>query len=247
MSAGKDNGMISQSIKYFIILTVVALGCAGCGSKQEQAGQTKTAATTETKAVQDVAKADSESIQEQPVVDMAPITEEKTIFGFENGDEGFEIPSWAEEKADNAGRSVSISKSFASEGSQSLCINAEFPGKIWTSALVELEQYLDLSDYREIACDIYIPESAPMGLKAKLILTVGEDWTWCEMVSSVPLNPGEWVTVRASIEPGSMAWKRTEVDNAFRADIRKLVVRIESNKRPEYSGPIFIDNIRVGK
>ena len=50
-----------------------------------------------------------------------------------------------------------------------------------------------------------------------------------------------------SLEDGSLDWKRAEVNEAFRQDIRKVVVRVESNKRPEYNGPIYIDNIRVGK
>jgi hypothetical protein len=67
------------------------------------------------------------------------------------------------------------------------------------------------------------------------------------MSRSVPLVPGQWVTVSGSLEDGSMDWKRAEVNSAFRSDVRKIVVRIESNKRPVYSGPVYIDNIRLGK
>jgi hypothetical protein len=41
-----------------------------------------------------------------------------------------------------------------------------------------------------------------------------------------------------------MDWKRTKVDKEFKADVRKVAVRIESNKTP-YTGPIYIDDIRV--
>lgn len=177
----------------------------------------------------------------------APITEERTLFGFERGDNGFEIPSWVEGRSDNAAISVRLSKSFASEGNQSLCLTTDFPGKIWSSSMIELEQYLDFSPYRQIMVDVYAPEKMPLGLKAKIVLTVGEKWKWTEMARSVPLNPGEWITISASLEPGTMDWKRTEVTDEFRADIRKLVVRVESNKRPIYSGPIYFDNVRVGR
>ncbi len=183
----------------------------------------------------------------KPKPSAAPITEERTLFGFERSDDGFEIPFWAEEKEDNAGTKVSLSKDVASEGNQSLCLAVDFPGKIWSSGLVELEQYLDLTPYREIAVDVYVPEDTPLGLKAKIILTVGEKWKFTEMARSVPLVPGEWITIRANLEPGTMDWKRTEVTDEFRADVRKIVVRVESNRRPVYSGPIYIDNIRVGK
>jgi len=47
--------------------------------------------------------------------------------------------------------------------------------------------------------------------------------------------------------PGSYDWKRTVPDESFRADVRKIVVRIESNRRPIYKGPVYIDNVKIGK
>jgi len=217
-----------------------APGCGKKGSGTEGAQGNQQAVSGQAAGVEG-----QTSVPQEP--EFAPITEEKILCGFEKGDDGFEIPGWAEEKADNASKSLSLSKSFASEGTQSLCLYAEFPGKIWTGAVVELEQYLDLTPWRQISCDLYVPKEAPLGLKAKIILTVGEDWTWTEMIGSVPLVPGEWVTVKASIEPGTLMWKRTEVTDEFRKDIRKIDLRIESNKKPEYSGPIYIDNIKVGR
>lgn len=226
---------------YAVFLSMLLIAVfTGCAKKAETAKE-------ETKA--ESAKTAQEGTPDEyaPTPLSSPITEEKVLFGFEKGNDGFEIPSWAEEKTDNAGKSLSISKSFASEGKQSVCLTADFPGKIWTSALIELEQYMDFSQYRQISADIYLPDSAPLGLKAKIVLTVGEDWTWTEMVRTVPLVPGQWVTVSASLENGSLDWKRAEVTDAFKADVRKVVIRVESNKRPTYSGPIYIDNLRVGK
>lgn len=218
-----------------LVCVLAAAGCGkrGAGEAAKTTAGTKTAQTTAQEAL--------------PMPSTAPITEERTLFSFEQTLDGFEIPIWMEDKADNAGVSVSLSKSFASDGAQSLCLAADFPGRIWSSALVELEQYLDLTPYRQLAVDLYVPETTPLGLKAKFVLTVGEKWRWTEMVKSVPLSPGEWVTVRVSLEPGSMDWKRTQVDDEFRADIRKIVVRVESNKQPIFNGPIYIDNVRVGR
>jgi hypothetical protein len=242
--------------KYLLLLTVLTLSAiaAGCGKKQEaakveakaQAAQVSNMSETASAAKTETAKP-VETAQPQTAKPVAPITEWKTLFSFEKDTDGFEIPSWAEEKADNAGKGIGLSKDLASDGTQSLRIDSDFPGQIWSSALIELEQYLDLAQYRAISVDIYVPKDAPLGLKGKFVLTVGEDWTWTEMVTSVALNPGEWSTVTASIEPGSMDWKRTEVTDAFRSDIRKIVVRVESNKKPIYKGPIYIDNIRAGK
>lgn len=229
-----------MKIKLISVLLVISvvIFLATCGRKKEVAEQIP---------VEKPAEKRGTELTVKPRPSTAPITEEKILCSFERGYEGFEIPDWAMEKEDNAGRSLNLSKDFASEGCQSLCLVADYPGNIWSSALIELEQYLDLTPYREVATDVYIPKEAPLGLKAKIVLTVGEDWTWTEMSGSVPLVPGEWVTIRASLEPGTLDWKRTEVDDAFRADVRKIVVRIESNRRPDYKGPIYIDNIRVGR
>jgi hypothetical protein len=104
-----------------------------------------------------------------------------------------------------------------------------------------------MSRYRVIRADIYLPEGAPEGLKAKIILTVGNNWKFVEMSRSVPLIPGEWMTLNANIEPGSYDWKRVVPDEEFSKDVRKIAIRIESNHKPAYTGPIYIDNVRVGR
>lgn len=173
--------------------------------------------------------------------------EEKVLFSFEKDTQGWEIPEWAIEQEDHVAKTVESSKDVGKEGAGSLKVMAAFPGKLWTAALVEDFEYFDWTPYKEIAADIYIPKEAPIGLKAKIILTVGENWKFTEMARSVALVPGEWVTVSANLLPGSEDWKRTTVDDNFRKDVRKIAIRVESNKKPEYSGPIYIDNVRLIK
>ena len=93
----------------------------------------------------------------------------------------------------------------------------------------------------------YSPPDAPLGLNAKMILTVGDTWKFVEMSRSYPLIPGEWLTITANIEPGSYDWKRVVPDEKFAEDIRKVAIRIESDRKPKYSGPIYIDNVRAGR
>ena len=169
------------------------------------------------------------------------------IFGFESGLQGFEIPDWAYEKPDHVQQEIDASADFASEGNQSLQIMADFPGGRWTGAIIEIMQYFDWADYSAIACDIYIPKDAPLGLKGKMIVTVGDSWKWVEMSKSTNLTPGEWVTVKADLRPGSIDWRRVQVDDAFRQDIRKLDIRVESNNKPAYTGPLYVDNVRLIK
>jgi len=173
--------------------------------------------------------------------------EDKVLFGFEKDTAGWEIPEWAIEQEDHVAKTIEVSKDVANEGKQSLKVMATFPGKVWTTALVEDFEYFDWTPYKAISVDIYIPKEAPIGLKAKIILTVGESWKFTEMARSVPLEPGKWVTISANLMPGSEDWKRTVVDDNFRKDVRKVAVRVESNKKPEYTGPIYIDNMVLAK
>jgi hypothetical protein len=171
--------------------------------------------------------------------------ESKTLYDFELSEDGWEIPSWELDKPDHVARSLAITDSFSSKGSRGLELVAEFPGSQWTAALIEVQQYLDLRGYDSILVDIYLPAGCPEGLRTKLILTVGDDWRFVEMSRSVRLIPGEWTTISADVSEGSGDWKRTVVDDFFKEDIRKIAVRIESNRKPAYSGPIYIDNLRL--
>ena len=177
----------------------------------------------------------------------AAYAEEEVLFSFENGMQGWEIPDWAYEKPDMVQKSIDVSEEYASDGANSLEIDVEFPGGRWTGAIVEIMQYFDWSDYSKIAVDIYIPEDTPKGLRAGIILTVGDTWKWVEMSRSYELKAGQWTTITADLMPGSIDWRRIQVDEGFRADVRKLHIRVHSNNKPAYTGPVFVDNIRLIK
>ncbi|OGW74979.1 MAG: hypothetical protein A2Z72_07630 [Omnitrophica bacterium RBG_13_46_9] len=241
--------MRRESVIVFAVLAIISLMITGCGKK---AGPRKThpAKQQETVKSEVVSKSagDEETAPEKtPALSDKPITEEKVLFSFEQDVGDWEIPCWAMDKDDHVAKSIDVSKDVASEGECSMKIDCDFPGDAWTAAVIELEQFLDFTPYREIVVDIYVPKDTPLGLRSKIILTVGDDWMFTEMARTVPLVPGEWVEVIGNIEPGSYDWKRTVPDESFRADIRKIVVRIESNRRPIYKGPVYIDNVRIRK
>jgi hypothetical protein len=170
-------------------------------------------------------------------------SEETVIFDFERGTESWEIPDWAYEQTDSyVGEEIESSKDVAKEGKSSLKLLANFPGGRWYGAVVEVMEFFDWTPFSKISCDIYLPEDAPRGLKAKLILTVGDNWKWTEMSRSIKLKQGKWTSISANLKPGSEDWKRTKPTDEFRADVRKIAVRIESNKAA-YKGPIYIDNV----
>lgn len=176
---------------------------------------------------------------------IAPQTIGKVIFGFEENVPSWEIPEWCFEKEEYVAESMAVSAKFAKEGKSALEIIADFPGAKWTGVYVEAQQFFDWTPYKTLSADVYLPKEAPFGLQGRFILTVGENWTWIEMARLVKLVPGEWSTITADLAPGSTDWRKTQVTDEFRADVRKLGIRIESNMRPVYSGPVYIDNVRV--
>lgn len=238
------------------LLFIVNLAVSGCGKKQEApaaAQSPKEAATVkpEDKPAEEAASGTVAAVSKEaaviPVPSTAPITEERTFYDFEGDLAGWEVPAWALGKTDHVAKEVVLSQDFASKGTTSMKLTADFYGGAWTAALVEIQQYLDLSGYRVVRADIYLPKDAPIGLKAKLILTVGDNWKFVEMNGAVPLMPGEWATITANIEPGSYDWKRVVPDENFAKDVRKIAIRIESNNKPKYAGVLYVDNVRVGK
>ncbi len=176
----------------------------------------------------------------------ASYAREITLYTFEKDPQGWEIPDWATGKKDHVVRSLSISEFNASSGKYALQLDVDFSGLPgWQGAYVErIVDVTDWSPFNFISADIFLPNGAPRGLRAKFILSVGDDWKWTEMNRSIPLTPGEWTVIRADLTPESMAWRRF-IDDGFRADVKKAGIRIESNGKIQYRGPIYIDNVKL--
>jgi len=168
------------------------------------------------------------------------------LYSFEKDPQGWEIPDWATTKQDHVARSLSVSEFNASEGKYSLEVNVDFSGLPgWQGAYVErVIDVTDWSPFKFASADIFLPNNAPRGLRAKIILTVSDGWKWTEMNRSIPLTPGEWTVIMADLTPESMAWRRF-IDDGFRADVKKMGIRIESNGKIQYNGPVYIDNIKL--
>lgn len=185
------------------------------------------------------------SAQESPAGAVASRQEPLIVFDFEESLQNWGIPDWAKESADHVGQTVDLSQEVASHGTGSMQVFADFPGGRWTGSYIEVLMYVtDWSPFGSMSVDVYLPPKTPRGLLARFILTVGEKWEWTEMNRPIPLEPGQWTTITANLKPGSLDWKFFPTE-AFRKDIRKLGIRIESDKNPAYSGPIYLDNLRL--
>ncbi|MBI2885380.1 MAG: hypothetical protein HYY15_04320 [Candidatus Omnitrophica bacterium] len=181
---------------------------------------------------------------EQPAAAPADIL----LADFENGLEEWEIPNWALTSADYACKEVTPAADFVSTGKGSAQLMVDFPGGgKWTGAYLERVMYVtDWGQFSSVAGDVYLPYDAPEGLKARFILTVGEQWQWTEMNRAINLKPDQWTTISANLKPGSLDWKFFP-DEGFRKDIRKIGIRIESDRDPAYKGPVYVDNVRLVK
>jgi hypothetical protein len=173
-------------------------------------------------------------------------SKEIVLYGFEKDPQGWEIPDWVLEKKDCVARQISVSEFHSSEGKYSLEVNSDFASNsLWQVAYVE--RVIDITDWTPfsyVSLDIFVPREAPQGLRARIILTVGNEWKWVEMNKPVLLMPGEWTVIKADITSESRNWRKF-IDNDFRSDIKKLGIRIESNGKISYKGPIYIDNVRL--
>ena len=171
------------------------------------------------------------------------------IYDFEGNTQEWIIPEWARTSPDYVAGEVNASKEFAAHGTGSLQLLVNFPGQSnkWTGAYTEVEIFVnDWTQFSGLAADVYVPYNTPAGLKGRIILTVGGEWKWTEMNRSITLKPDQWTTIAANLKPGSMDWKFFP-DDAFRKDIRKIGIRIESDRGAAYNGPIVIDNVRLLK
>ncbi|MFQ5953314.1 MAG: hypothetical protein ACE5JK_07965, partial [Candidatus Omnitrophota bacterium] len=179
------------------------------------------------------------------------------FFSFEGSNEGWVIPDWAYYQGDHKAESADISSEKASKGDNSLEVVCNFPGDIWTAALIEHREDMDLSGSETISADIYLPKKAPKRIiVARFILTVGIGWHFTEMRYAVPLVPGRWTKLKAKLESEEVEkseWKGRKEKRLFHhiSSVRKIAIRIEYDASPpykvgrKYKGPIYIDNVVI--
>ena len=171
---------------------------------------------------------------------------ELILYNFERDPQGWEIPDWAYTKKEYVVKQIGVSEFQASEGKYALQIDTDFDGAPnWAGAYIErVIDVTDWSPFKYLSVDIYLPKDAPRGLRARVILTVGEDWKWTETNKATLLTPGEWTIIKVDLTPQSMNWRRF-IDDEFSSDIRKLGIRVESNGKIAFRGPVYVDNVKL--
>lgn len=169
-------------------------------------------------------------------------------FSFEKSSEGWEIPRWVLKKGDYVGTWLNLKSQLPKRPKPGLELVTNFEGKRWQSAIVEIKKDFNLISYQILLCDLYIPENAPRGISARLILTSGENWLWTEMATPIQLKPGSWTTISADLRFSQKLWRNEKdfqmIDRNFKSNIKKIGIRIESD-RIKYTGPIYINNVKI--
>ncbi len=184
---------------------------------------------------------------------------ENIVFDFEGSNDAWGVPDWAFYQSDHKARTAEASDDVASSGKGSLKVMCEFPGDVWTAAVVEVKKDIDLREYDTISMDVYLPKKAPSGIiQARIILTVGDGWRFTEMREGIPLARGKWTTIKVQIDKGAEEgshpdWKGRGEKRLYHDidKVRKIAVRIEYNAAPphrlgpRYHGPIYVDNVVI--
>ncbi|MEA3488813.1 MAG: hypothetical protein U9R44_00520, partial [Candidatus Omnitrophota bacterium] len=105
-----------------------------------------------------------------------------------------------------------------------------------------------------ISANVFLPgKGRSANLRARIIITVGTGWRIMKG-KAVPLKAGEWTRVIArfdEFEPkeGSAG----EASNIVTTEnINKIAIRIERDANPwhvvrRYKGPVYIDDVIIGK
>ncbi|RKY42506.1 MAG: hypothetical protein DRP85_02510 [Candidatus Makaraimicrobium thalassicum] len=180
----------------------------------------------------------------------AACSQQKVIYNCEEYIQSWKIPEWSVGQDDHISPALAIDENFTKEGNASLRLMVAFPGKSWSAGIVETEGFFDLTLHRALLCDLYLPKYAPAGIEARVIIVTGEEYLWLEMDHPVAVTPGRRTTVRANLRRGNHAWKSSEgirrMTDEIKASVCKIAIRIESNI-VEYTGPVYIDNIRLRK
>lgn len=156
-------------------------------------------------------------------------TEITLLNNFEADLEGWKLATdWA------GGKAVSLSTEQASDGEQSLALEASYTGDgTWQEAGVSVDPQdgADWTGSTQLVMDVFVPEEAE-NLIAQIFMKTGEGWTWANSADN-PLTPGAWTAVTADLSTmGDLS------------AVRQFGVKIGTSATA-FDGVILIDNVRL--
>jgi len=155
------------------------------------------------------------------------------------------------------GTKAAYSTEAASEGRQSLRVEADFPGELCLIRSFD-QEIMDAGAYDLLTFDVFVPKGAPAHLRAMIYLR-DREFNWYEELLPEELRPGDWTRLILDLRPGrnglcapllpatgkpahGRPW-----DGYSRQRLRALGLRLFASReftRP-YKGPVYLDNIRL--
>ncbi len=140
----------------------------------------------------------------------------------------------------NCVKEILLSKEKFLSGEYSLQIKLELPGE----GCVEKEFYKDLSNYKNLIFNVYVPSDAPDDLKICFFLQDNE-WLWYQ-TPLFTLKKQQWNKITVSVEQNSPFWEGIGHSQPWSekviSNIRKVGLKIYSNSKSTSS--IYIDDIK---
>lgn len=158
----------------------------------------------------------------------AAVADQMLLHSFETDEEGWKLATdW------RSGTGIGISDELASDGAQSLAVQASFTGAGWqeAGAAYDPEGGTDWTDASQLKLDVYVPEGAN-NFVSQVFIKTGGDWTWAN-TPDTPLTPDEWTTITADLSVmGDLS------------AVREYGVKFGMSDT-QFNGDILIDNVRL--
>ncbi|WP_208414623.1 glycosyl hydrolase [Paenibacillus castaneae] len=158
------------------------------------------------------------------------------LINFEDGTTNGWAKGWGEFAANNP---IEVSQDLKRENnSYALKVNANYTGKDWQTASITLDHGLNLSDYKKLVYDVYVP----VAFEGTLDVGTSLREAWTDLDNShhniidlksdpVILNGQEYVKIHKNI---ILPYGLTQ---------SQLVIQLQKNSALTYAGPIYLDDI----
>ncbi len=134
---------------------------------------------------------------------------------------------------------ISISDEKSIDGKKSLKVDFNLPGE----GCIESSFFKDLSVYKNLILNIYIPKSIPEDFKLCVFLQDNE-WLWYQ-TPLFDLLKGKWNRLTIDVRPESPFWENIGHNQPWSikslSSIRKIGIKFFSNSK--FKGSIYIDKI----
>ncbi len=179
--------------------------------------------------------------EDDACVEPAPACTDGLIDGFESDQviDHWQAAEWAEVTLDDQGQPAYLEsvEEGAAEGTRALRVPVRFAADGYRQGYVGRSLEASLEGCAGYAVDVTLPASAPVGIRAKVVLHL--DRNWHEAESAVALEPGRTTTLWL----GTAAAFASLPARGDYAKVTAIGVKVEGND-VRWVGHVLVDNVR---